>query len=125
MFIINQDSSIFLTRGDTAVIEISAKGNDGSDHVFEIDDIIRLKVMNRKRCDQVVLQKDVQVEESTTVVTISLDREDTRFGDIIHKPVDYWYEVELNPDTVPQTIVGYDADGPKVFRLFPEGGDSA
>jgi hypothetical protein len=37
--------------------------------------------------------------------------------------VDYWYEVELNPDEDCQTIVGYDEDGAKVLRLFPEGAD--
>ena len=56
-------------------------------------------------------------------VRIRLRREDTKIGDIIHKPVKYWYEVELNPDTEPQTIVGYDDDGPKIFTLYPEGAD--
>jgi hypothetical protein len=70
-----------------------------------------------------VLEKDVTVEEETSVVSITLERTDTKLGGIINKPVDYWYEVELNPDTTPQTIVGYDSDGPKIFRLFPEGGD--
>ena len=27
-------------------------------------------------------------------------------------------------DTQPQTIIGYDEDGAKVFRLFPEGADA-
>lgn len=123
MFVINQDGSIFLTRGDTAVIEISAKTADGSDHTFLVGDIVRLKITNRKRCDQVVLVKDVNVEEVSTSVSLTLDKGDTRFGEIIHKPVDYWYEVELNPDIAHQTMIGYDVDGPKIFRLFPEGGE--
>ena len=43
--------------------------------------------------------------------------------DVISKPKDYWYEVVLNDDSYPQTIIGYDADGPKLFRLYPEGAD--
>ena len=122
MFVINQDGSIFLTRGDIAIIEISAKTDNGSDHTFLAGDIVRLKITNRKRCDQVVLSKDVTIKEDCTNVDIILGKDDTRFGEIINKPVDYWYEVELNPDTAPQTMIGYDADGPKIFRLFPEGG---
>jgi hypothetical protein len=50
-----------------------------------------------------------------------LSKEDTKIGKKVNKPVDYWYEVELNPDTYPQTIVGYDEDGAKIFKLYPEG----
>lgn len=123
MFVINQDSSIYLTRGDIALLEISAKTEDDTDHIFQVGDVVRLTITNRKRCDQIVLQKDVVVDVASTTVNLYLEREDTRFGDVIHKPVDYWYEVEVNPDTAPQTIVGYDSNGPKIFRLYPEGGD--
>ena len=56
-------------------------------------------------------------------VEIFLHGAETKFGEVINKPVDYWYEVELNPETKPQTIIGYDEDGAKVFKLFPEGRD--
>ena len=69
------------------------------------------------------MQKDFPVASDTQSVEISLTMEDTKIGDIISKPEDYWYEIELNPETNPQTIVGYDEDGPKVFKLFPEGGE--
>jgi hypothetical protein len=80
-------------------------------------------VFEKKGCDCVVLQKDFTVEADAEVVELYLTGEDTKFGELIHKPKPYWYEVELNPDTAPQTIVGYDEDGPKEFRLFPEGKD--
>ena len=54
---------------------------------------------------------------------VMLTSKETKFGELIHKPKDYWYEVELNPMTTPQTVIGYDEDGAKVFRLFPEGKD--
>ncbi len=93
-------------------------------HKFESGDVIRFKVMEKKGCDNVVMSKDFIVESPTYNVNISLNREDTRIGEVFSKPKDYWYEIELNPETVPRTIIGYDEYGPKVFRLYPEGGDT-
>lgn len=122
MLIINKnDKSIYLTRGDIAVIQVSASKSDDEDYMFQPGDTIRFKVFEKNRCDSVLIQKDVVVESETLNVDIPLTSNDTKFGDLIHKPKDYWYEIELNPDTTPQTIVGYDVDGPKIFRLFPEG----
>lgn len=123
MFVINADKSIYLTRGDVALIVVSATTSDNEDYIFQNGDVVRLRVMEKKNCDVVVLQKDVLVETETSTVDVNLERSDTKLGDIIDKPVDYWYEIELNPDTTPQTIIGYDSDGPKIFRLFPEGVD--
>ena len=123
MFTINDDKSIYLTRGDIAVIELSANVSETDAYEFKSGDIVRLKVTEKGRCDDVVLMKDVRVSSSTPSVDISLTSSDTRIGDLIHKPKDYWYEIELNPETSPQTIIGYDESGPKIFRLFPEGDD--
>ena len=84
---------------------------------------MRIKICEKKNYSKVFLLKDFEVEEATTSVNIFLDKWDMKFGDMINKPTDYWYEVELNPDSQPQTIIGYDEDGAKVFRLYPEGGD--
>lgn len=121
MFKINDDLSIHITRGDAANFTLTA--NDGN-YQFEQGDVVQLKVFEKKGCDCVVLQKDFPVTEDTDAVTISLAKEDTKIGELTSKPVDYWYEIELNPDTYPQTIVGYDENGSKVFRLYPEGGDA-
>ena len=75
------------------------------------------------------MQKDTKVLEEATSVDINLTSEDTKIGNIINKDIDYWYEVELNPDTRPQTIIGYEIDPQtrkpleKIFKLLPEGGD--
>ena len=82
---------------------------------------MRLSVFGKKNCTDVVLQLDVVVAEATERVNIMLSKEDTKIGKKVNKPVDYWYEVELNPDAYPQTIVGYDEDGAKIFKLYPEG----
>lgn len=120
MFQINEDKSIYLTRGDVAVIKVTANGGE---YTFTVDEIVRFNVFEKKDCGHVVLKKDVKVQEETKEVAICLEKEDTKIGELISKPKDYWYEIELNPDTEPQTIVGYDKDGPKVLRLFPEGDD--
>ena len=70
-----------------------------------------------------VLRKDFPATAGAEKVDILLTGEEMKIGELISKPKDYWYEIELNPLTNPQTIVGYDEDGAKVFRLFPEGGD--
>ena len=121
MFLINDDMTINITRGDAAIISVTAT-IDGLDYEFKTDDVVRLKVFVKKDCEDVVLQKDTVVTTPTMAVEISLDSEDTKIGEVISKPTDYWYEVELNPETKPQTIIGYDEDGAKVFKVYPEGG---
>lgn len=119
MFVINEDLTIECTRGDAAVFSVGANVNN-EPYLFRVDDVVRFTVFGRKDCTDVVLQKDVKVTEEAELVEIELMSEDTKIGEVINKPVDYWYEVELNPETYPQTIIGYDEDGAKVFKLYPE-----
>lgn len=121
MFVINEDLSINITRGDMAIISVNATIETES-YEFKPNDVVRFKVFAKKNCEDVALKKDVKVNEATNIVEITLNSEDTKIGDVISKPVEYWYEVELNPDTHPQTIIGYDDNGAKVFKLYPEGG---
>lgn len=123
MFVINEDKSIYLTRGDIAVISVSADDDDTS-YMFKVGDIVRLRICERNHYERVVVQIDVEVKEETPTVDIPLTKDDTKIGDIINKPVDYWYEIEVNPDTRPQTIIGHDNAGAKIFKLFPEGADA-
>ena len=120
MFVVNDDNSIYVTRGDIALIDVKAEF-DERPYTFQPGDLLRIKVFGKKDCEEVVLQKDFPVTEVTQMVQLYLSGEDTKIGEVISKPKDYWYEVELNPLSEPQTIIGYDADGAKVFKLFPEG----
>lgn len=121
MFVIDKDTKqINLTRGDVAAILVNAM-KDGEEYKFQPNDVVRFKVFKAKDCNCVEMQKDTLVTEESTTVNISLDSEDTKIGDIVNKPTKYWYEIELNPDKAPQTIVGYDLDGEKIFMLYPEG----
>lgn len=125
MFVIDSDKVIHITRGDIGTIEVSANKSEDEAYIFQPGDEVRLRVFVKKNHENVVLMKDVRVESEGETVDIPLLKSDTTIGEIINKPVDYWYEVELNPKTNPQTIVGYDRDGPKIFRLYPEGGDKS
>ena len=110
-----EEKTIYVTRGDQGSFTVAADLNAG--------DVVRFKVTRKKDCEKVVCQRDFQVSAKTNSIEIVLDSEATRIGEVISKPTDYWYEVELNPDTDPKTIIGYDEDGAKVLRLFPEGAD--
>lgn len=122
MFILNDDLSIYVTRGDMVAFAVTAEDN-GVVHTFQAGDVLRIKVFAKKDAETVVLQKDFPVTEDTESVEIVLSREDTKIGGVISKPKDYWYEIELNPYDNPQTIIGYDDDGAKIFKLLPEGRD--
>lgn len=124
MYLVNDDLSIYVTRGDILCMNVSATQDDsGLPYEFQPGDIVRIKVYGKRDAENVVLQKDFPVVAKTDAVGIMLTEEDTKIGDVISKPTDYWYEIELNPFTNPQTLVGYDEDGAKIFKLFPEGRD--
>lgn len=125
MFRIDADMTIHITRGDICVIEVSAVTDNNETYIFKPGDVVRLRVYPKKKHESVSLIKDVIVDSESEIVAINLGKTDTKIGDIINKPAVYWYEVELNPDTTPQTFIGYDTTGPKLFMLYPEGGDKA
>ena len=122
MFQIDSDKTIYITRGDVAYFGVRAVF-EGQFYTFRTGDIVRIKVCTKKDNSNVAFQKDFPVLQDTERVEILLTEKETRIGDVISKPVDYWYEIELNPYTNPQTIIGYDDDGAKIFKLFPEGKD--
>jgi hypothetical protein len=124
MFTLNDDLSIYATRGDIVFFSVTAKDKITEEkYIFRPGDVVRIKIYGKKEAENVVLQKDFSIYESGESVEIFLAEEDTKIGEVISKPKDYWYEVELNPNTDPQTIIGYDEDGARVFKLFPEGAD--
>ena len=122
MFNINEDKSIHATRGDIVFFSVGAMQGEEV-YMFQPGEVVRFKVYGKKDANNVVLQKDFPVYEEINMVDITLTEQDTRIGEVISKPVDYWYEIELNPFDIPQTLIGYDDDGAKVFKLFPEGRD--
>lgn len=126
MFVINEDKSIDATRGDIVFFGVTAKDRTtGETFLFQPGDVVRMKIYEKKNAENVVMQKYFSVHEECEQVEIYLEEEDTKIGEVISKPVTYWYEIELNPDSAPQTIIGYDEDGAVPFVLYPEGADIA
>ena len=124
MFEADDNQVIHVTRGNVGALKIKAEYEDGDDYIFNAGDVLRLKVFSKGNCEDVVLQKTVEVlDDGYTSVNICFRHGETKIGEPISKPFDYWYEVELNPDTEPMTIIGYDKNGPKIFKLYPEGGE--
>lgn len=123
MFVVDKnDGNIHVTRGDMVFLKIKADKN-GEPYTFQPGEVLRIKIFGKKNAENVVLQKDFPVTAVTQSVEMILDGNDTKIGGVISKPTDYWYEVELNPYDNPQTIIGYDEDGARLFRLYPEGKD--
>ena len=81
MFVINDDLSINITRGDTAVFCVNAIDESGSNYLFQNGDVIRIKVTEKKACENVMFQKDFVVTEETEQVEILLTEEDTKIGE--------------------------------------------
>ena len=123
MFEIDQHSVIHATRGDIGSVTVSIPLSEYVNYTFKAGDILRFRVVEKNCCSNVALSKDFIVGENTEFVDLIFSGDDTKIGPLISRPVDYWYEIELNPNTTPQTIIGYDKNGPKVFRLYPEGDD--
>ena len=122
MFVVNEDKSVYVTRGDYCDIPVPGVVN-GKAYQFQKGDVLRFKATVAKDCNKVVIQREFVVDAAADSFTIHLNDDDTRIGEVISKPTNYWYEVELNPDEDCQTIIGYDDDGPKILRLFPEGAE--
>lgn len=120
-----KDNTIHVTRGDVGAITVTARENRKGRYTFEVGDVVRLTVVEKNKYNNIKLRKSVTVEQETKRVVISLDKEDTTIDDVINKEKEYWYEIELNPDTAPQTIIGHDEDGAKLFILYPEGSEIA
>lgn len=122
MFIIDEDgTTLKVTRGQSGTITFGALTPEGEPYTFQVGDVLRLNVTKVNKENSVVMSVDTIIEEATTEATISITSFDSKIGTVINKPTDYWYDIELNPDSaIAQMLLGYDDDGPKIFKLYPE-----
>ena len=118
------NNEIRINRGDKGVIPfvIPLDKEKKEFYKFQVGDKVRFGVYEEDGYEKCALiLKEIEVQEITEIVNIPLTSEETKIGEIINEPVDYWYEVILNDD---ETILGYDDElGAKIFKLFPEGSD--
>lgn len=112
---------IQINRGDSADLTITAKDASGESYTFQANDILKLRITEAKNEASVIMEKSITILENTTSVNIYLSSNDTKIGEIISKPITYWYEVSLEKSSGDVlTIIGYDKKGPKEFVLNPE-----
>lgn len=113
------NTTIEVNRGDELNLNLSLKLDSGEDYTFEEGDKIVFSLYEKgKMSDNAILIKEVDATPDTTNLEISLTSNETKIGEMINKPVEYWYEIELNDR---YTVIGYDDKGAKRFILYPEG----
>lgn len=113
------NTTIEVNRGDELNLNLSLKLDSGEDYTFEEGDKIVFSLYEKgKMSDNAILIKEVDATPDTTNLEISLTSNETKIGEMVNKPVEYWYEIELNDR---YTVIGYDDKGAKRFILYPEG----
>ncbi len=111
-----EGKTIRISRGDSGTIKLTIPLSDTENYEFQVGDKVQFRVFEKKNYNNVFLDKEINIEEITSVIDICLTEKDTSIGEIINKPVTYWYEISLNEI---QTVVGYDDEGPAELILYP------
>lgn len=114
------DKEIHINRGDRLLIDFSIENGEDK-YIFKDEDKIKFSIYEKKGMDKSpVLQKEFIPDVGSTSVDIDIPGSEMKIGEMANKPIEYWYEIELNGD---ETIIGYDEDGAKKLILYPEGAD--
>lgn len=125
MLQINDDNSIYATRGDTWEIPLTISAEGWTPDVTA-EDKIRFTIYEKGNTEQVYLSKEFALDgtennQTSVDMLLPFTSEETKIGEAISKPRDYCYEVEIiRNDTEINTIIGHDADGEKIITLLPE-----
>lgn len=116
-----KNKQISINRGDdNQSFDLMIPINDEEYYTFLTTDVVKFGVYEVGGLDKnAILLKTITPLEETQRLTISLAKEETTIGELINKPKQYWYEIQLNDNT----IIGYDEKGAKIFILYPEGSD--
>lgn len=116
-----KNKQISINRGDdNQSFDLIIPINDTEYYTFLTTDVVKFGVYEVGGLDKnAVLLKTITPLEETQRLTIPLTQEETTIGELINKPKQYWYEIQLNDNT----IIGYDEKGAKIFILYPEGSD--
>lgn len=124
MLVIDTNKTISFNRGDKVSFTFNADDSDGNPYTFLTTDVITMNVFRPKKyTDGAVFTIDFAVDTEGTSVTLELTAVNTKaMCPMINEPLTLWYELVLNDD---ETLVGYDDDGPKLMKIYPEGGESA
>ena len=114
------DKEIHINRGDRLLIDFSIENGEDK-YIFKDGDKIKFSIYEKKGMDKPpVLQKEFIPTVGSTILDIDIPGSEMKIGEMANKPIEYWYEIELNDD---ETIIGYDENGAKKLILYPEGAD--
>ena len=86
MAMLGTNYSIEINRGDMLAMTIKANDSNGDPYIFKVDDVVRFKIMERNKCENVILQKDVKVTEEMESVPVIISSEEMKIGNIIINP---------------------------------------
>lgn len=112
-------TTIKINRGDILNLNLTIKLDDGTPYTFQVNDKVVFSIYKAGELSkEAVLLKEIIVASESQSVSITLTSQETKIGEMLDYPIDYWYEIELNNQ---YTIIGYDDKGAKILRLFPEG----
>lgn len=112
-------TTIMVNRGDELDITLTIAQESGGNYTFQSGDTVYFSIYNKNGLNEnAILLKEISATEGSETLDIHLSSSETKIGELINKPAEYWYEIELNNK---YTIIGYDEDGAKIFRLYPEG----
>lgn len=113
-----EGNTIMLTRGDEVEIDFSVE----DDYIFKTGDKLRFSVYKPRKLQELpLLEKIIRVTEDTSIIRIELTSEETKsLVDMKSRVVELWYEIEYN-DVV--TVLGYDEEGAKKIKIYPEGSE--
>ena len=107
-----RNKNIYLNRGDAITLCIV-----NNERQFYSGDVIKFSLCNQGDYTDVVFSKKFMITQTSNFAEIELSALETRIGDPIKDGIRiYWYEIELNNETV---LVGYDDYGAKEFILYP------
>ena len=111
------NNTIKINRGNSLSLDTSID-NAGEDYVYKEGDIVGISIYNVNSLNQPsVLSKNVNAVAGNTEVNITLTDEEMKLGQPQNYPINYWYEITLNGETV----LGFDENGAKILILYPEG----
>lgn len=119
--LIIENNHILINRGDTLPIKLVVPISHTENYEFQVGDKIQFGIYkSRGMNDSALLLKEYTIQEATEEFSFTIPASEMKFGELINKPTDYWYEINLNGE---QTILGYDMDGAKIITLYPEGSE--
>lgn len=90
MFIINDDKSIEITRGDTAYVAVSI-----TNYTFKVGDIIKMGVKKSANDDMYIFEKQITIDKEKDKAFIKIEPEDTKNAEFGK----YVYDVQLTQNT--------------------------